>query len=222
VVEISPTTLSELFGPLLAALAGGALGLIADRLSTRWPEHEADYRPRGLDWRTGVVTITGAAVAAGLVLRWQDPQALVLLGAFAVPLIVLLATDLDQRMLPDLLTLPLVLYAAVLMVLGISPLLAGLELPIVSAVAAGVGAPVLLLVTDRLLGGDLGGGDVKLAAAIGLLAGVTRMFGGFLVASVAFALVLVVLMAARRVGRRTAVPFGPVLIGTAFIAILVH
>ncbi len=27
-----------------AAIVGGLIGLIADRLSVRWPAHEADYR----------------------------------------------------------------------------------------------------------------------------------------------------------------------------------
>jgi prepilin signal peptidase PulO-like enzyme (type II secretory pathway) len=205
-----------------AALAGAAFGLAAERLAVRWPEHEPGYRARTVGWRTAVVGMAGAAVAAGLVLRWQDPLELLLLGAFCAALIVLLATDLDQRILPDVITLPLVAYAATLLLLGRSPLLADLELGLASGLAAGIGAPVLLLASDRLLGGQLGGGDLKLAAAVGLLVGVSRMLAGFMVASIAFAAVLLVLMAVRRLGRRTPVPYGPVLIGAAFIAMLVH
>ncbi len=205
---------------LVAAGMGGAFGFAADRLAVRWPEHEAGYRPRRPGWRTAAVTGTGALIAPGLVQRWQDPRDVLLLGVFAAVLVVLLATDLDQRMLPNVLTMPLIGYAAVLLVLGLSPLLADRELAPFSGIAAGLGAPLLLLLSDRLLGGDLGVGDLWLAISIGLLAGVTRMFLGFLVASVAFALLLVVLMLLRRLGRRSHVPFGPVLIGAAFAAML--
>ncbi|CAN5613780.1 hypothetical protein BH23CHL7_BH23CHL7_07690 [soil metagenome] len=206
--------------PILAALAGAALGFAADRLSVRWPAHEEDYRPRGLDWRTLVLVAAGALAGGALVARWTEPLELAVLLPFAAALIVLLAIDLDQRLLPDVLTLPLVAHAAFVLLLGVSPLLAGREMALVSGIAAGVGAPLLLLLSDLLLRGDLGGGDLKLAAAVGLLCGVSGMFTGFLVASVAFAIVLLGLMVFRRLGRRTAVPFGPVLIGAAFVAML--
>jgi glucose-1-phosphate adenylyltransferase len=63
-------------------------------------------------------------------------------------------------------------------------------------------------------------GDLWLAISIGLLAGVTRMFLGFLVASVVFVLLFVVLMLLWRLGRRSHVPFGSVLIGVVFVAML--
>jgi leader peptidase (prepilin peptidase)/N-methyltransferase len=204
----------------VAAVLGGLLGLAADRLATRWPDHEPGVTPRGLDWRTLVVVAAGALLFAGLLLRWPEPRDLAVLAVFGAVLLVLLATDLDQKLLPDLLTLPLIGYAAVLLLLSLSPLLAGRELGLASGVAAGIGAPLLLLVTDRILGGDLGGGDLKLAAAVGLLCGVTRFFVGFLFASLGFAALLILLMAARRLGLRSAVPFGPVLIGAAGVALL--
>jgi leader peptidase (prepilin peptidase) / N-methyltransferase len=213
--------MTELYA-VVAALIGGAFGFAADRLSARWPEHEPDYRPRGPGWRTAVVSLAGAGIAAGLVLRWQDPLDVAVLLVFAAALIVMLATDLDQRIIPNLVSLPLIGYAALLLVLNLSPLLADRELALLSGLAAGIGTPLLLLLTDRLVRGDLGRGDVWLAISIGLLAGVTRTFVGFLVASIGFALVLVVLMALRRLGRRSHVPFGPVLIGAGFVAMLIE
>ena len=143
-----------------------------------------------------------------------------MLGIYAAVLIVLLATDLDQKLLPDLLTLPLIGYAALILVLGWNPLLAGKDLGVASAIAAGIGAPVLLLVSDRLLGGALGMGDVKLAVSLGLLAGITRLVGGFLVASVLSAVVLITLIALRRLTLRSAIPFGPILIAGGIVAML--
>lgn len=205
---------------LAAGAVGAVVGFLADRLATRWPMHEAGTPGRGLDWRTALLVAGGAAVLGGLVWRWPELRDLAVLVPFAVALLVLLATDLDQRMLPDLLTLPMIGVAAIVLVLGWSPLLAGKELAIVSGIAAAIGAPLFLFVTDKLLRGALGGGDLKLAISLGLLCGVTRFFTGFLLASVVFAVVLLVLIGLRRLSLRTAVPFGPVLIGAAFIAML--
>jgi leader peptidase (prepilin peptidase)/N-methyltransferase len=204
----------------LAGVAGMVLGVVADRLAARWPEHEPGTPYRRSDWRTVFVALTGAIVFAGLVLRWPDPRDLLLLLIFCSALTVLLATDLDQKLLPDLLTLPLIVFAAIVLLAGWSPLLAGKELALVSGLAAGVGAPVLLFVTDYVLKGALGEGDLKLAASIGLLAGVSAFFGGFLLASIAASVVILALIAARRIGLRSAIPFGPVLIFAAFAAML--
>ncbi len=204
----------------VAALLGLVLGLAADRLAARWPEHEPGVARRGLDWRTAVLALNGGLVFAALVVRWPDPWHLLVLAPYAAALIVLLATDLDQRLLPDVITLPLIVYAAVVLLAGWSPLLAGKEAALFSGLAAGIGAPVLLFVSDRALHGALGQGDLKLAVSVGFLSGLSRLFGGFLVASVAFAVVLLVLIAVRRIGLRTAIPFGPVIIGAAFVAML--
>ncbi len=204
------------------AVAGAILGFAADRLSVRWPAHEEDHPSRGLDWRTVVTTLTGAIVFGGLAARWHfEVTSLALLSAVAAALIVLLATDLDQKILPDPITLPLIAFTAALLLLGLSPLLAGKELGLFSAIAAGMAAPAFLFVTDRLIGGDLGDGDLKLAISIGLLTGLSLLVGGLLVASIGFSAVLLVLIAARRISLRSAVPFGPVLIATAFVAMLV-
>jgi leader peptidase (prepilin peptidase)/N-methyltransferase len=204
------------------AVVGAVLGLAADRLAVRWPAHEEDYRPRGIDWRTVVLMIVGTVFFGGLAARWgSDVRSLVILAAIGATLLVLLATDLDQKLLPDLLTLPLIVVAAVLLLIGWSPLLAGKTLGLVSGVAAAVIAPAFLFVTDRLLRGDLGDGDLKLAVSVGLLCGISLLIGGLLAASIGFSAVLLVLMALRQISLRSAVPFGPVLILAAYFAMLI-
>lgn len=205
-------------GLLLAGgVAGGAWGLLADRVAARWPSHPDDA-VRPVDWRTAAV-VAGSAVTFGLLLaRWPEAGDRLVLGVYLAALMVLLATDLDQRLLPDVITLPLIPFALGAVLLGWDPLLSGKGLGVASAVAAGVGAPLLLLVTDRLFGGALGMGDVKLAASLGLMFGVTRLLAGFLLATIAGAAVLLVLMGLGRLGRRSAVPFGPILIGAGVVA----
>jgi leader peptidase (prepilin peptidase) / N-methyltransferase len=204
------------------AVLGAAVGLGADFISRGWPVHPEGPPRRGFDWRTIVLVVSGAAVYAGLAFHWYDrPRDLMILGASCVALLVLLATDLDQKLLPDLLTLPLIGGAAVLLVIGWSPLLADKPLGLASGILAAVGAPVFLFITDRLLGGQLGDGDLKLAVGIGLLTGVSLLVAGLLVASVGFSVVLIALMVARRIGLKSAVPFGPVLIFGTFVALLI-
>lgn len=205
---------------IVAAVAGAGLGVAADWLSTRWPDHEADYQRRWPDWRTVVVPAAGAIVGVTLVTRWTEPRDLVVLGIYCAALLVLLATDLDQRLLPDLITLPLIALCGVVLALGWAPPLAGKELGLASGLLAAVGLPLFLFVSDRLLRGELGAGDLKLAVSVGLMSGVSNVFVGLIVASIGFSVVLIVLIALRRLSLRSAVPFGPVLIVTGFIAAL--
>jgi leader peptidase (prepilin peptidase) / N-methyltransferase len=205
---------------IVFALLGAAVGFAADALAHRWPEHEDDYvARRAFDWRTAVLMISGAVAFFALGGKFgDDGKALLVYVPLFGALLVLLATDIDQRLLPDLVTLPLIAFAAVVLVAGASPALAGKELGLVSGVAAGVVFPVLLLVLDRVVGGDLGFGDVKLAVALGFMFGLSALFYGLVIASIGFAVVLLVLLVTKRLGLKTAIPFGPVLIFAAFIA----
>jgi leader peptidase (prepilin peptidase)/N-methyltransferase len=204
----------------MLALLGGLVGLLADRVAARWPAHPEDA-VRSTDWRSVAVTVAGIVAFGGLGARWHESADLLVLGVSMAVLVVLLATDLDQRLLPDLLTLPLIAYAGMLVVLNLNPLLEGKELALVSALAAGIGGPVALLVTDRMFGGRLGMGDVKLAIGLGVMCGVTRLITGLLAASIAGAIVLLILIGLRRISLRSTIPFGPVLIAAGIIAALV-
>ncbi|MEA2027308.1 MAG: prepilin peptidase, partial [Chloroflexota bacterium] len=165
-------------GVVLAAILGGVFGFGADRISARWPAHE-DGRVRRLDWRTLVVTLGGAVSFGLLVSRWSDTTDLVVLGIYVGALIVLLATDLDQKLLPDLITLPLIGYAAAVTLLGLNPALAGKTQMLIaegdlSAILAAFLAPGALALTDRIFKGALGMGDLKLAVSLGLMFGLSQ------------------------------------------------
>ena len=204
---------------VVAGVMGAIVGFAADRLAARWPVHEVEGW-RGLDWRTAFVVVAGIASFAGLAVRWNEPRDLLVLGIYFAALVVLLATDLDQKLLPDLITFPLIAYALALLTMGWDPVLDGKSLGTISAVVAGIGAPVLLFISDRLLGGALGMGDLKLAVSLGLMSGVSGLFAGFLIASVLSSVVLLLLIASRRIGLRSAIPFGPILIAAGIIATL--
>jgi leader peptidase (prepilin peptidase)/N-methyltransferase len=210
--------------PLSAVLgaAGLALGLAADRFATRWPEHD-DEHPSGrrADWRTGLTALVGALALGLLPARFvDDPLAAIVFGAWFVTLIVGLATDLDQRLLPDVLTLPVIPVALAYAVSGANPLV-GSE--IVLAVVAAVAIPAVLFIPSIPFGaGAFGLGDVKLLIGVGLLVGGSRALSSVVFALLLSAVVLVVLLAARRIGRRTYVPFGPFFIIGAMWAVLIR
>ncbi len=216
---------------VVVAAAGGAWGLVADRIAARWPEHEAEVgedgverRPAGwvrpVDWRTTVVTILGATSLAGLTLRFDELVPLLLFGAFFVALTLLLATDLDQRLLPDVITLPMIPLALVVAVAGLNPLVPPGSLP--AAILAAIAIPGFLFVVAIPFGaGAIGMGDLKLLVSVGLLTGLVRAVTGVIVGALAAGVVLAVLLAARRITLKTYVPFGPFLILGAYWAVLV-
>jgi leader peptidase (prepilin peptidase)/N-methyltransferase len=204
------------------ALAGLVLGLAADRLATRWPAHDEEHPPgRRLDWRTVVVGATGAVAFGLLPARFEgDGLALAVFGAWFATLIVGLATDLDQRILPDLTTLPVIPIALLYAASGRNPFVGAELLP---TIAGAILIPAAIYLPSLAFGaGAFGLGDVKLLAGLGLLAGLWRAVGGVLFGLVVGGIVLVVLLAARRIGRRSYVPFGPFLILGAFWAVLLR
>jgi leader peptidase (prepilin peptidase)/N-methyltransferase len=206
------------------ALAGAALGFAADRLAVRWPEHdpaEPEHPPnRPLGWRTIVVVAVGAAAFGLLPGRFAgDLLAVAVFGAWFATLVVGLATDLDQRLLPDLLTLPVIPVALVFAVSGLDPLVGGGWL---LALVGALAIPAVLYLPSLFYGaGAFGVGDVKLLVGTGLLLGLETAFSGVVAGLLLAGVVLLVLLVARRIGRRSYVPFGPFLILGALWAVLV-
>ena len=209
---------------LTLALAGGLLGFGADRLATRWPEHDEEHPPgRAIDWRT-LVCIAAGAIAFGLLTRRfssaDDPLSTIVFGAWFVTLVVGLATDLDQRVLPNELTLPVVPIALLFALSGRNPLVGD---DLVPALLAAVLIPAVLYLPSLPFGaGAFGLGDVKFLAGMGMMVGGERALGGTLVGLLVAGVVLAVLLVAQRIGRRTYVPFGPFLILGALWAVLIR
>jgi leader peptidase (prepilin peptidase) / N-methyltransferase len=207
----------------VAAIIGLVLGVLADRLATRWPEHEPPEFPAGraIGWRTVICGLFGAFAFAVLPARFGgDTLALVLFGAWFATLVVGLATDLDQRLLPDILTLPVVPIALVYAISGQNPLVGAELLP---AIAVATVVPLVLYLASIPFGaGAFGQGDVKLLIGVGLMAGGIRAFTG-IVSGLFFAgIVLAILVVTRRITLRTYVPYGPFLIFGAVWGIFVR
>ena len=206
----------------LLAGAGLTLGLAADRFATRWPEHDEEHPPgRRVDWRTAVTAVVGAVAFGLLPLRFgTDPLAFALFGAWFVTLVIGLATDLDQRLLPDALTLPVIPVALIYALSGQNPLV-GTDL--LFTLVAAIAVPLVLYLPSIPFGaGAFGLGDVKLLIGVGLLTGASRMLGGVVFALLLAGVVLAVLLVTRRIGRQTYVPFGPFFILGTLWAVLIR
>lgn len=185
--------------------------------------------------RYPLVELVTAAVFAGVAAVFVPPilaaasaadaaaAALVLVAHlyFAGITIALTAIDLEHHRLPDVIVLPS--YAVAVVVFGASALVAG-DGERMAIAAAGAGLLfaaylALALVSPR----GMGMGDVKLAGVIGVYLGWAGWAGlavGTLAAFVLGGLLGLLLIALRKASRSTGIPFGPWMLGGAWIGIL--
>lgn len=217
----------SVLGGVSCALLGAALGPYLAGLTRRVPDDEplltADGwrgRPAG-PRRVAVVSVLSAAtlgaIGAGLGVTAALP-AYLWLGAVGVTLAVI---DVDCQRLPDRLTLPT--YPVGVLLLGAASLaqhdLGRLGRGLLTAAAVFAVFFLLAFISP----GSLGLGDVKLAGLIGLYLGwlgwgvlLLGLVAGFAVG----AAVAVTLLAARRVGWRGDLAFGPSLLAGTLLAVV--
>jgi len=209
-------------GAELVVVAFGLLGLIwgvaADRIAARWPAHE-DGSVRRVDWRTAVVAVFGAAVLAVVPARFDDPAQRALFGLYFAACVLLMATDLDQRLMPNAITYPLIVIGALALVWGGDSLVN--RSPLWTAVLGAILVPGLLFALSIPFGeGALGEADVKFMVSVGLMTGLIRIvlatFAGAMIGGV----VVLALLITRRVSLQSYIPFGPFLILGAVWAVL--
>ena len=138
-------------------------------------------------------------------LLWELP--------FVAALVAVAGIDLEHRIIPNRIVLPLAVYG-----LAISAVLRPGELP--ELAIAGVAAFAFLFVAALAYPAGMGMGDVKLAGAMGVFLGlavVPAMFVAFLAGSV----IGIVIMAREGKGaRKKGVPFGPFLAFGGVVALL--
>lgn len=205
----------------LVAVLGLGWGFAADRIAARWPAHE-DGSIRGIDWRTVLVVLMGGAAFGATAARFGgDPGQLLFVGIYVVALILLFATDLDQKLLPDVITLPLIALALAAFATGAGPYVHSVE-DLAWAAAAALGVTVgLYLLAIPFGAGAIGEGDLKLLVSVGLLAGALKLFYGLVAGALLAGIVVAILVFIRRLSMKSFVPYGPFLIAGALWAILV-
>jgi leader peptidase (prepilin peptidase)/N-methyltransferase len=158
-----------------------------------------------------------------------DPQPAVLAGrilelvAFlylSAITVVLSDIDVSVRRLPNAIVLPSYLVGAVL--LTASALLLGQPERLGIAAIGMVGSFIFYLIPALVYPAGMGFGDVKLAGVLGLFLGYlgwAQLVVGIAAAFVVGAIVGITILAVRRVGRQTPIPFGPWMFAGAWIGI---
>jgi leader peptidase (prepilin peptidase)/N-methyltransferase len=127
---------------------------------------------------------------------------------YLVPLLIALAViivlDLRTKIIPDVVTLPGIVYALAVAAFGESP---SLGQAVLGAVAGG-GIVFLLAVVSR---GAVGGGDIKLMAMLGAALGWQGALAVLAFSQVGAGLIALGLLIARRAGRHDTLPVGAII-----------
>ncbi len=198
---------------ILAAVGFAALGAAAERLASVWPAEEASRRGPGL--RTVGLAVAAGLAAGAMVATSELPAwATAVYLAWLALLVGLTATDLEQRRLPHLLLDPLIVLGLVFI-----PFNPAVE-PINAVIGAGA-AVAFLGVIGLVVRGGLAMGDLYLVAPIGSMLGWPPIFTALFAAAFLAAGTSLLLLATRRVGMRSYIPFGPFLVAGAVIAIVI-
>jgi len=205
---------------IVAALTGAASAASLTPLTHRLLRDQ----PTSPGWTSTLPTTLTVVVTAALfaALAWRSPTALVpaawCLAAVALPLTVL---DLAVRRLPDVLVGPA--YGAAAFALTATAIHSGLWWPLLRAVVCSAIAGTAMLTLALARAGQLGLGDVKLAALTTLVTGahsVTAAILALVGAFVAAAIIAVALLITGRVSGRSTRPFGPYLLAGALVTLL--
>ena len=208
---------------LLLAFATGVLGLfigvLVDRAAARFPWSQPPLHRRSAV-RSAVVAGTTAVLFVLVGLRFGASWELPAFLAVSAAGMLLALIDLRHHLLPDRVVLPSLGIGVVL--LGVAALGEGNWPALGRALLAGAALFGVFLVLALISPASLGMGDVKLAALLGLYLGwlgwnalVVGAAAGFVVQ----ALLALALLAARRIGLKGELPFGPAMLIGAGIAI---
>lgn len=169
------------------------------------------YCQEAISIRYPAVELLTAALFMGVFLRWGISAYTLAGWALTVILVSSAFIDLDEGIIPDVITIPGVVLGLVVsfVTIGFFPALWG-------ALAFG-GVLFLAAVVSN---GGMGGGDIKLAAVIGAFTGLPGAAVTLLLSSFMGAVFGITLMLMGRAGRKTPVKFGPFLAVAAYTAYL--
>ena len=199
---------------VVAVLVGPWLARIAVRLATGQDE----ARP-SLVQVVGTTLLLTGLLAGAVVLTGLRPATVALAWAAGAG-IVLGSVDLAVHRLPDRVTFPA--YGVCAAALTADAAVLGSWAALARALVAAVVAFAVAALLAALAPAGLGFGDVKLLALLGLVLGWTGwgvLLAGVFLGLLTGAAVSLVLLVIRRVGWRTAVPFGPPLLTGAVLAL---
>lgn len=159
------------------------------------------------------VPLTAAAAAACWAVFGPSPSCIIGI-AFAGTLVAVSLIDLETSTIPPALVAAIAALAVLAAIAGVPEGVA-----LVDRLLGLVAASAPMLVCSLAMDG-MGGGDIKLMAAAGLLLGWKLVLLAFAIGAAIGALQGIFLIAFRDAGKRTAFPFGPALSAGCFLAYL--
>ena len=195
-----------------------------------------------IPWRVPAVEVATAGLFAFLWIALSpaspgDALWFAAVTVYSCIMVVLFVVDLEHRRVPNVIVLPATALAltmapalawvapryahyGLLELLALSGAAAIPPLALAGQVAGGVAAFGVLWLIWRVAPQGMGAGDVKLAAFAGLITGfpgaLAAVFGSFIIGGAVGASLLV----SGRADRKTAIPFAPILIITAFVTMI--
>ena len=197
---------------LAAGVGFAVLGAAAERIASVWPPDEASRRPPG--WRTVLYAAVAGIAAWAVVTRSTLPAWATGVHLLVLALLVLMsATDLEQRRLPHLLLDPLI--AVCVLFAFVNPTVSLLD-----AVIGAAAAVALLGLLGLVIRSGVALGDLYLVGPLGLLLGWPAIFVAIFIAALLVSAISLVLLISRRVGMKSYVPFGPFLVAGTVITLL--
>jgi leader peptidase (prepilin peptidase)/N-methyltransferase len=187
---------------LVGLLAGLLVGPLADRLATNAPLHDPLLRRVPRSSRLALVVLGTALLGGACGLVYGFTLESLIAALFCWVLVIVTRTDLEHRLIPDVIVLP-----------GAVALLAlrTIDDPSIEWIISALGAGIVLFLIVLVYPSGLGMGDVKLSALLGGGLGVSvvvAMFVGFFVAFVPAAILFV---RHGKDARKHAIPLGPFL-----------
>jgi prepilin signal peptidase PulO-like enzyme (type II secretory pathway) len=197
---------------MVAGVALAVVGGVAERIAAVWPPDEASRRRPG--WRTAGLALAAGVAGWAIAARSTLPlwATLVHLGVLAI-LIVLAATDLEQRRLPHLLLDPLI-------VVAIGFAFVNPSVTLLNAVIGAVAAVAFLGLLGLIIRAGVALGDLYLVGPLGLILGWPAIFLAIFLAALISSVTSLALLATRRVGLKSYIPFGPFLVAGTVLALL--
>jgi leader peptidase (prepilin peptidase)/N-methyltransferase len=169
--------------------------------------------PRKSLIRSVIIELVSPILFVFLLGRYGFSLELGLVSVYTAILVLITVTDLEHRLIFNVIILP-----SILLAIGASFITPGLSWR--AALVGGVTAFILVYLAALASRGGLGGGDVTLATFLGFILGFPHIilsvtFGVFLGGFVAF-----VLLVTGRVGLKTFIPYGPFLTITGWIMLI--
>ncbi len=161
--------------------------------------------------RYPLIELLTAALFVGVFMRWGLSDFTLAGWVLVIILVSAAFIDLDEGIIPDVITIP-----GVILGLAVSFFTIGFLPALWGALAFGG----VLFVAAVISQGGMGGGDIKLAAAIGAFCGLPGALITLLLSSLLGTLFGIILIMMGRAGRKTPVKFGPFLAVSAYIAFL--